>query len=132
MEGGDALSGVADSMLRLCPALEARISDLRRDNTAAAQFLDKAQVPDIHSFIRRFVFRNTERAHQQTQFVTKDQVIRFSDVFFNLFIFMGKPLVLEKILISSRLRVFTDCTLANTLWCSKLVGAHTRDHARVR
>lgn len=31
-------------MLRLCPALEARISDLRRDNTAAARFLRKAQV----------------------------------------------------------------------------------------
>ena len=35
---------VADSLLRLCPALEARISDLRRDNTAAARFLNKAQV----------------------------------------------------------------------------------------
>ncbi|CAM9780969.1 unnamed protein product [Ectocarpus fasciculatus] len=34
----------ADSLLRLCPALEARISDLRRDNTAAARFLSKAQV----------------------------------------------------------------------------------------
>lgn len=34
----------ADSLLRLCPALEARISDLRRDNTAAARFLNKAQV----------------------------------------------------------------------------------------
>lgn len=33
-----------DSLLRLCPALEARISDLRRDNTAAAHFLNKAQV----------------------------------------------------------------------------------------
>ncbi|CAN0251812.1 unnamed protein product, partial [Ectocarpus sp. 8 AP-2014] len=33
----------ADSLLRLCPALEARISDLRRDNTAAARFLSKAQ-----------------------------------------------------------------------------------------
>ena len=44
VEGCDSLSGVADSMLRLCPALEARISDLRRDNTAAAQFMSKAQV----------------------------------------------------------------------------------------
>ncbi|CAM9871780.1 unnamed protein product, partial [Ectocarpus sp. 12 AP-2014] len=34
---------LADSLLRLCPALEARISDLRRDNTAAARFLSKAQ-----------------------------------------------------------------------------------------
>ncbi|CBJ29528.1 expressed unknown protein [Ectocarpus siliculosus] len=33
----------ANSLLRLCPALEARISDLRRDNTAAARFLSKAQ-----------------------------------------------------------------------------------------
>ncbi|CAM9809814.1 unnamed protein product [Ectocarpus sp. 4 AP-2014] len=33
----------ADSLLRLCPALEARISDLRRDNTAAARFLSKAR-----------------------------------------------------------------------------------------
>lgn len=35
---------MGDSMLRLCPKLEARISDLRRDNTAAARFLRKAQV----------------------------------------------------------------------------------------
>lgn len=34
----------AHSLLRLCPTLEARISDLRRDNTAAARFLNKAQV----------------------------------------------------------------------------------------
>eukprot|EP00752_Nemacystus_decipiens_P013072 g11561.t1 len=38
----------ADSLLRLCPALEARISDLRRDNTAAAHFLDKAQAAAWH------------------------------------------------------------------------------------
>eukprot|EP00903_Cladosiphon_okamuranus_P010123 g9586.t1 len=37
-----------DSLLRLCPALEARISDLRRDNTAAARFLNKAQVAAWH------------------------------------------------------------------------------------
>ncbi|CAM9763144.1 unnamed protein product, partial [Scytosiphon promiscuus] len=37
---GDAV----DSLLRLCPALEARMMDLRRDNTAAARFLRKAQV----------------------------------------------------------------------------------------
>ena len=60
VEGGDALSGVADSMLRLCPALEARISDLRRDNTAAAQFLDKAQV-----FINRLLFLKQKRVHHR-------------------------------------------------------------------
>ncbi|CAM9338027.1 unnamed protein product [Hapterophycus canaliculatus] len=32
-----------DSLLRLCPALEARIMDLRRDNTAAAYFLHNTQ-----------------------------------------------------------------------------------------
>lgn len=36
--------GAADPAIGHCLALEARISDLRRDNTAAAQFLIKAQV----------------------------------------------------------------------------------------
>ncbi|CAM9835664.1 unnamed protein product, partial [Pylaiella littoralis] len=39
---------VSDSMLRLCPALEARILDLRRDNTAAARFLSEAQAVAWH------------------------------------------------------------------------------------
>lgn len=59
VEGCDALSGVADSMLRLCPALEARILDLRRDNTAAAQFLSKAQVD-----IRRLILERKNAPHR--------------------------------------------------------------------
>ncbi|CAM9986381.1 unnamed protein product, partial [Sphacelaria rigidula] len=41
-------TGVRDPILGLCPALEARISDLRGDNTAVAQFLAKAQAAAWH------------------------------------------------------------------------------------
>lgn len=42
--GVHALGNIADPTLKLCPSLEARIADLRRDNTATAQFLTMAQV----------------------------------------------------------------------------------------
>lgn len=74
----------------------------------------------IHSFIHRLFFRKKKRAHQQTQFVTKAQVVRFSDV---SFFFMGKPLVRRKMLISSsRPRLFTDFTVRS----KHIVGRETR------
>lgn len=39
-----ASAGVGDRTLGQCPTLEARISDLRGDNTAISKFLTKAQV----------------------------------------------------------------------------------------